>query len=59
MFVMEADSLQAFVPDAWLNIGSVGYKYKNMPFASALVRFPFIIPISGRARNCIVPKIII
>jgi len=29
MFVMEADSLQAFVPDAWLNIGRVGYKYKD------------------------------
>jgi hypothetical protein len=31
MFVMEADSLQAFVPDAGLNIGCVGYKYKNIP----------------------------
>jgi len=30
MFVMEADSLQALVSDAWLNIGRVGYKYKDI-----------------------------
>lgn len=30
MFVMEADSLQALVSDARLNIGSVGYKYKDV-----------------------------
>lgn len=43
MFVMEADSLQAFVPDAGLNIGCVGYKYKNLPFVCALLLFLFLI----------------
>jgi len=53
MFVMEADSLQAFVPDAGLNIGSVEYKYKNMPFFARL-SIPVFYP---RSLRTVSPKL--